>query len=78
MPRRRACEQQADVLGDLAAPFAPIELDVGQAIAAVWALYESTFKDACVMDWTQEQATLELTARLQVISLGRQKRVHDW
>ena len=73
MPRRRACEQQADVLGDLAAPFAPIELDVGQAIAAVWALYESTFKDACVMDWTPEQATMELSARLQMVRLGHRK-----
>jgi hypothetical protein len=24
------------------------------------------------MDWTQEQATMELTVRLQVISLGKQ------
>ena len=40
----------------------------------MWALYESTFRDACVMDWTQKQATMELAARLQVISLGDQKR----
>jgi hypothetical protein len=26
------------------------------------------------MDWTQDEATLELTARLQVISLGDQTR----
>jgi len=37
---------------------------------AVWALYESTFKDAFVMDWTHEEATTELAARLQVIDLG--------
>ena len=43
-------------------------------VAAVWAFYKSTFKDACVMDWTQEEATMELTARLQVISLGHQKQ----
>ncbi len=82
-PWRRACaaqgwywtrEQQADLLGELPAPFEPIERDLGPAIAAVWAIYESTFKDACVMDWTQEQATMELAARLQVISLGQQKR----
>jgi hypothetical protein len=35
-----------------------------RAIAAIWALYESTFKDACVMDWTRDEATVELTARL--------------
>jgi hypothetical protein len=79
---RRACaaqgwywsrEQQADLMGELPGPFAPIERDLGPAIAAVWALYESTFKDACVMDWTQEQATMELAARLQVIGLGHQK-----
>jgi hypothetical protein len=34
------------------------------------ALYESTFRDACVMEWTLEQATMELTARLQVGSIG--------
>ena len=38
------------------------------------ALYESTFKDTCVMDWTLEKSTMELAARLQVISLGPQKR----
>jgi hypothetical protein len=82
---RRACaaqgwywtrEQQADLFGKLPGPFEPIERDLGPAIAAVWALYESTFKDACVMEWTQDQATMELTGRLQVISLGHQKRDH--
>jgi hypothetical protein len=80
---RRACaaqgwywtrEQQAGLWGELPGPFKPIERDLGPAVAAVWALYESTFKDACVMDWTREQATMELAARLQVISLGDQKR----
>jgi len=80
---RRACaaqgwywtrKQQADLLGELPSPFEPIERDLGPAIAAVWALYESTFKDSCVMDWTQEQATMELAARLQAISLGHQRR----
>ena len=80
---RRACaaqdwywtrEQQANLLGALPEPFGPIEHDLGSAVAAVWALYENTFRDACVMDWTQEQATGELTARLLAISLGRDRR----
>lgn len=80
---RRACaaqgwywtrEQHADLGGKLPGPFEPIERDLGPAIAAVWALYESTFRDACVMDWTREQATTELTTRMQVISLGQRKR----
>jgi len=80
---RRACaaqgwywtrEQQAHLWSELPGPFEPIERDLGPAVAAVWALYESTFKDACVMDWTQEQATMEVAARLHVISLGYQKR----
>jgi AcrR family transcriptional regulator len=78
---RRACaaqgwywtrEQRAE-LGRLPGPFGPIERDLGPAVAAVWALYESTFKEACVMDWTLEEATMEATARLQVISLGHQR-----
>jgi hypothetical protein len=80
---RRACaaqgwywtrEQQADLLGGLPGPFEPIERDLGPAVAAVWALYEGTFKDACVMDWTLEQVTMELAARLQLISLGHHRR----
>jgi AcrR family transcriptional regulator len=78
---RRACaaqgwywtREQYAALERLESPLSPIERDLG-AIAVVWALYESTFKDACVMDWTQEEATMELTARLQVISLGHQKQ----
>jgi len=73
---RRACAAQGwywtrGQQGELPGPFEPIERDLGPAVAVVWALYESTFKDVCVMGWTQEQATMELTARLQVISLGR-------
>jgi len=60
--------------GDLPCPFEPIERGLGPAVAAVWALYEGTFKDACVMDWTLEQAVIELVARLQMISLGHDKR----
>ena len=80
---RRACaaqgwywtrEQQTSVGGELPGPFGPIERDLGPAVAAVWALYESTLRDACVMDWTQDEATMELAARLQVVSLGRGKR----
>jgi AcrR family transcriptional regulator len=80
---RRACaaqgwywtrEQLVDLGGALPGPFEPIQRDLGPAVAAVWGLYESTFKDACVMDWTQEQTTMELTARLQVISLGHKKQ----
>jgi AcrR family transcriptional regulator len=80
---RRACiaqswywsrEQQAALMGELPGPFAPIERDLGLAVAAVWALYEGTFRYACVMEWTQEQAAMELAARLQVIRLGRKKQ----
>jgi hypothetical protein len=72
---RRACaaqgwywtrEQQAAFAWNPTGPFAPL----GLAIAAAWALYDSTLKDTCVMDWTQEQATMELAARLEMISLG--------
>jgi hypothetical protein len=79
---RRACaaqgwywtREQFVTLGHLQSPLSPIERDLGPAIAAVWALYESTFKDACVMDWSLDEATMELTARLQVISLGQPHR----
>jgi hypothetical protein len=67
-------EQQADLLGELPTPFALIERDLGPAVAAVWALYESTFRDACVMDWTLEQTVMEIAARLQAISLGHLRR----
>jgi hypothetical protein len=33
----------------------PVEKDLGAAVAVVWAVYESTFRDACVMEWTLEQ-----------------------
>jgi hypothetical protein len=79
---RRSCaaqgwywtRQQAVSLGDLAKPSELIERDLGPVIAAVWALYESAVKDACVMDWALDEATMVLTARPQVISLGHQKR----
>ena len=55
----------------------PVERDLGPAVATVWALYEGNFKDACVMDWTQEQATMERSERLQVISLSHQRWCAD-
>jgi hypothetical protein len=82
---RRACaaqgwywtREQYAALGELESPLSPIERDVGPAIAAVWAVYHSTFKDACVMNWMQDEATMELAARLQVISLGHQSGGRD-
>jgi hypothetical protein len=62
--------EQYAAFGQLS-PLSPIERDLGLGIAAVRALYESRFEDACVMDWTQDEATMELTARLQVIGLGQ-------
>ena len=60
---RRACaaqgwdwtrEQRAELWGELPGPFEqPIGRDLGRAGAAVWALYEGTFTDACVMDWSR-------------------------
>jgi hypothetical protein len=75
---RRACvaqgwywaREQYAALGELASPLSPIERDLGAAIAAVSALYEASFRDACVMEWALHEATMELSARLQVISLG--------
>ena len=76
---RRAClaqgwywtrEQFAMLSSAPEGPLEPIVKDVGPAVAAVLAAYEATFKDACVMDWTQDEATMELAARLQVVSLG--------
>jgi hypothetical protein len=83
---RRACmaqgwywtrEQFATLSRDPEGPLEPIVKDLGTAVAAVLAVYETTFRDACVMDWTLEQATMEVAARLLVISLGRQKRGGD-
>ena len=76
---RRAClaqgwywtrEQFAMLSSAPEGPLEPIVKDLGLAVAAVLAVYEATFKDACVMDWTQDEATMELAARLHVISLG--------
>jgi hypothetical protein len=76
---RRAClaqgwywtrEQFAMLSGHAEGPLEPIATDLGDAVSAALAVYEATFRDACVMDWTQHEATMELAARLQVISLG--------
>jgi hypothetical protein len=58
-------------VGEPESPLSPIERDLGPAIAAVSALYEATFPDACVMEWTLDEATMELTEWLQAISLGQ-------
>jgi hypothetical protein len=77
---RRACaaqgwywtrEQYATLSGDTEGPLEPIVKDLGTAVAAVLAIYETTFRDACVMEWTLEETTMELSARLQLVSLGR-------
>ena len=76
---RRACaaqgwywtrEQYATLSGDAEGPFEPIVKDLGTTVAAVLALYECTFRDACVMEWTYEETTMELTARLRVVNIG--------
>ena len=76
---RRACmaqgwywtrEQYATLSSDPEGPLEPIVKDLGGAVAAVLAVYEATFRDACVMDWTLEETTMELIARLQVVSIG--------
>ena len=76
---RRACtaqgwywtrEHYGTLSGDVEGPLEPIAKDLGNAVAPVLAVYESTFRDACVMEWTLEEATMELTSRLQVINLG--------
>jgi hypothetical protein len=66
----RQAQHRADPRRANWGPFGPIEGDPGPVVAAVWALDESTFKNASVMDWSPEQATMELTARLQMIGLG--------
>ena len=48
----------------------PIVKDLGSAVAAAWAVYWATLRDAFVMDWTQQQATMQLADRLKVIDLG--------
>jgi hypothetical protein len=76
---RRAClaqgwywtrEQYATLSGDPEGPLEPIVKDLGTAIAVVLAVYEATFRDACVMEWILEEARMELAARLQVVSIG--------
>src|ERR1700761_8817837 len=57
--------------GDVEGSLEPIAKDLGNTVAPVLAVYESTFKDACVMEWTLEGGDDgELTARLQLIALG--------
>jgi hypothetical protein len=76
---RRAClaqgwywtrEQYATLSGDPEGPLEPIVKDLGTAVLAVLAVYEATFRDACVMEWTLEEVTMELAARLQAGSFG--------
>jgi len=76
---RRACmaqgwywtrEQLATLSGDAEGPLDPIVKDLGTAVAAVLAVYECTFRDACVMEWMLEETTMELIARLQCVSIG--------
>lgn len=76
---RRACsaqswywtrEQYATLWGDEEGPLGPVVKDLGLAIAAVWAIYEATLQDAFVMEWTLEQAIMELTDRLKMVSIG--------
>jgi hypothetical protein len=57
-------DQQHALGVDLPSPFRPVEKDAGGAIAAVMALYDATFRDAGVMEWTLGQATMELNDRL--------------
>ena len=75
---RRACsaqgwywthEQYATLWGDEEGPLGPVVKDLGAAVAAVWAIYEATLQDAFVMEWTLEQATMEVTDRLKVVNL---------
>jgi len=54
----------------LEGPLEPIEKDLGAAVAVVWAVYESTFRDACVMDWTFAETISEVADRLKVVTLG--------
>jgi hypothetical protein len=60
-------DQERARWGDLPSPFAPIEKGAGGATAAVTALYEDTFREACVMEWTLNLAGMELDDRLRAI-----------
>ena len=68
--RRGRCEQYATLWGDTEGPLEPIAKNLGKAVTPALAIYENTFRDACVMEWTLEETTMELTARLQPVSLG--------
>jgi hypothetical protein len=76
---RRACmaqgwywsrEQYATLSGDVKGPLEPIAKDLRSAVALVLAVYETTFRHACVMEWTLEETAMELTARLQLVNLA--------
>lgn len=56
----RLRHQLAELVEGCQGHFEPIERDLSPVMAVVWALCETTFKGACVMDWTQEQATMKL------------------
>ena len=79
MPWRRACaaqswywtrEQYSRLWGRVEGPLEPIEKDLDAAVGVVWAVYESTFRDACVMEWTLAETTSELNRRLMTVTLG--------
>ena len=79
MPWRRACaaqswywtrEQYSRLWGRVEGPLEPIEKDLGAAVGVVWVVYESTFRDACVMDWTLPETTAEVKERLMTVTLG--------
>src|SRR3954465_3693561 len=76
---RRACaaqswywtrEQYSRLWGRVEGPLEPVEKDLGAAVAVLWAVYESTFRDACVMDWTLAETISEVADRLKVVTVG--------
>src|SRR3954464_4048732 len=76
---RRACaaqswywtrDQYSRPLGRVEGALEPIEKDLGAAVAVVWAICESTFRDACVMDWTLAETSAEVKQRLMAVPLG--------
>src|SRR3954471_1871845 len=78
-PWRRACtaqswywtrDQYSRLWGRVEGPLEPIEKDLGAAVAVVWAVYESTFRDACVMEWSLQEATSKLAQRLLAAPRG--------
>src|SRR4051794_14660328 len=72
-PWRRACaaqswywtrEQYSRLWGRVEGPLQLIEKDLGAAVTVVWAAYESTFRDACVVDGTVEETAREIRQRV--------------